>query len=79
MEPERTVTTDSYRGHVIAVTAHRNERGAWVPSVTLTREGAPVGRPLPEPVDPEWLTEEEAVRAGIERGRFAVDREQAQQ
>lgn len=72
--PTRTV---SYREFEIAVRPERNERGAWVASVSIRRgTGTPVyDRPMT--IQPEWRTEEEAVRDGVEWGYRFVDRELA--
>ena len=29
---------------------------------------------VPEPAGPDWKTEDEALRAGVERGRYLVDK-----
>jgi hypothetical protein len=69
---------DSHRGALITVTAHRNPRGAWIADVSLARDGRPMALPANlsnvEQVTPEWLTEVEALRAGIEQGRYLIDR-----
>jgi hypothetical protein len=64
----------TYRGVLISVTATQNERGAWLSHISAAREGQPLSLPHAEPPTPEWLTESEALRAGIERGRFLIDR-----
>ncbi|ABX19167.1 MULTISPECIES: DUF6566 family protein [Burkholderia] len=65
---------DPYRGHEIRVWARRNERGAWRDEVQLYVDGARIELIVPEPAGPEWLTEDEALRAGVERGRYLVDK-----
>ncbi|MGF6444061.1 DUF6566 family protein [Paraburkholderia youngii] len=69
---------DAHRGALITVTTHRNSRGAWIADVSISRDGRPMEIPAnlanAEPVTPEWLTEEEALRAGIEQGRYLIDR-----
>ncbi|KVV38912.1 citramalate synthase [Burkholderia territorii] len=65
---------DPYRGHEIRVWARRNERGAWSDEVQVYVDGARIELHVPEPVGPEWLTEDEALRAGVERGRYLVDK-----
>ncbi|MGF6807179.1 hypothetical protein OKW30_002305 [Paraburkholderia sp. Clong3] len=69
---------DAHRGALITVTAHRNSRGAWIADVSISREGRPLEIPANlanvEPVTPEWLTEAEALRAGVEQGRYLIDR-----
>ncbi|MBB5415913.1 hypothetical protein QF000_006872 [Paraburkholderia atlantica] len=68
----------AHRGALITVTAHRNSRGAWIADVSISRDGRPMEIPANlanvEPVTPEWLTEAEALRAGIEQGRYLIDR-----
>jgi hypothetical protein len=64
----------TYQGVLISVTATQNERGAWLAQISAAREGQPFALPDAEPPTPEWLTESEAFRAGIERGRFLIDR-----
>ncbi|MBI0331798.1 hypothetical protein I6G79_33200 [Burkholderia plantarii] len=75
--PAHPPTIDLYRGHEIRVGARRNARGAWVPEIAMYRDGRPVDCPMPEPVGPEWLTAAEAVRDGVERGRYFVDHGEA--
>lgn len=62
-------TSDIFMGHEIRVGATRNARGAWVADVRIYFNDVPVYMPVPELVTPEWLTQEEALRAGIEQGR----------
>lgn len=62
----------THRGVLITVIAIQNERGAWLAQISATREGRPLALPHVEPSTPEWLTESEALRAGIEHGRFLV-------
>ncbi|WP_409995212.1 DUF6566 family protein [Burkholderia sp. SJZ115] len=70
---DRTVTSDTYRNHVIAVTVVRGPRGAWLPRVSIARDEAGHGRVLPGQHEPEWPSEAEAVRAGLARGREVID------
>jgi hypothetical protein len=69
---------DAHRGALITVSAHQNARGAWIADVSISRDGQPLEIPANlanvEPVTPEWLTEAEALRAGIEQGRYLIDR-----
>lgn len=69
----RAGRSEIYRGHEIHVHAERNARGAWTPDVAIFREGRRIDLPLPDPIEPDWLTEREALRDGIERGYFAID------
>jgi hypothetical protein len=63
-----------YRGYEINVDATRGERDQWMPSIQVTRDGEPVDIEAPESIGPYWSTREEAVRAGIERARYLLDR-----
>lgn len=68
----------TYRGAIITVTAHQNAEQAWIADVSITLDGRPMSI-LPElqnaePVTPEWVNESEALRAGVERGRYLIDR-----
>ncbi|KAB0655581.1 hypothetical protein LGM71_26430 [Burkholderia sp. AU33545] len=65
---------DPYRGHEIRVWARRNARGAWDDEVQVYVDGARIELSVPEPAGPEWKTEDEALRAGVERGRYLVDK-----
>ncbi|ASW00232.1 hypothetical protein CJU94_02075 [Paraburkholderia aromaticivorans] len=67
--------TVSYGEFEIVVRPETNERGAWVASVSVSRgTGTPVyDRPMT--IQPEWLTEEEAIRDGVEWGSRFVDHE----
>ncbi|WP_175836697.1 DUF6566 family protein [Burkholderia anthina] len=65
---------DPYRGHEIRVWARRNARGAWGDEVQVYVDGARIELQLPESAAPEWPTEDEALRAGVERGRYLIDK-----
>lgn len=65
---------DPYRGHEIHVWAWRNESGAWCDEVQVYVRGAPIEIVTPAAAGPEWLTENEALRAGVERGRYLIDK-----
>ncbi|WP_256701908.1 DUF6566 family protein [Burkholderia sp. SRS-W-2-2016] len=71
-------TRVAYRGTLIAVTAYQNARHAWIADIALIRDGQqmqlPAGIANAQPITPEWLTEAEALRAGVEHGRYLVDR-----
>jgi hypothetical protein len=64
----------AHRGVVLTVTAHRNSEGAWLAAISASVDGQPLDLPHVEPATPEWLTESEALRAGIEHGCYLVDR-----
>jgi hypothetical protein len=68
------VTVFDYLDHHAKVTAQRNARGAWVPQIQITRDREPVQFDMPQEVAPEWLTADEAVRAGVERARLFIER-----
>lgn len=67
--------TDSIRRHgfdVIARARH-NHRGGWIAHVEIHRDGHLFATCSADTVQPEWLTEAEATRDGIERGcRFVT-------
>jgi hypothetical protein len=64
----------THRGVVLTVTARRNSEGAWLAAISAYVDGRPLDLPSVEPATPEWLTESEALRAGIEHGCYLVDR-----
>jgi hypothetical protein len=68
-------STVSYGEFEIAVHTERNQRHAWIASVSVTRGDRTVVSVRPATVQPEWLTEEEAIRDGIEWGRRFIDHE----
>jgi hypothetical protein len=63
---------DVFAGFNIAVTTRRNERGAWIADLDVSRDGKPAFDRWPETVQPEWRTADEAVRDGIERARRVI-------
>jgi hypothetical protein len=65
--------TLDHRGYEIAVQPERNERGAWRAKVSVRHASDTVAQLRPETVQPEWLTEAEAVRDGIEWAMRVVD------
>lgn len=64
----------THRGVVLTVTARKNPESAWVAQILAYVDGKPFDLPHVEPATPEWLTESEALRAGIEHGCYLVDR-----
>ncbi|MCX4148719.1 MULTISPECIES: DUF6566 family protein [Paraburkholderia] len=70
--PTRTV---SYGEYEIAVRPERNKLGAWIASVSVSHGTRTVVDIRPMTVQPEWLTEEEAARDGVEWGCRFIDRE----
>jgi hypothetical protein len=64
-------------GVLITVTARQNERGAWLTDISAALDGQPLTLRTAQPLTPEWLTQAEALRAGVARGRFLVDRSMA--
>jgi hypothetical protein len=67
--------TVSYGEFEIVVRPERNPLGAWIADVSVTRGAQTVLNTRPSTVQPEWLTEEEAIRDGVEWGRRFIDRE----
>ncbi|UVE70452.1 hypothetical protein L2Y90_32035 (plasmid) [Burkholderia pyrrocinia] len=65
---------DPYRCHEIRVWAWRNDSGAWRDEVQVYVGGARIELVEPAPAGAEWLTENEALRAGVERGRYLIDK-----
>ncbi|RKE38479.1 hypothetical protein B0G76_4802 [Paraburkholderia sp. BL23I1N1] len=70
--PARTV---SYGEFEIAVRPERNPLGAWIASVSVSHGARTVIDIRPKTVQPEWLTEEEAIRDGLEWGHRFIARE----
>ena len=68
-------TTTNYGGYEITVDTKTNRYGAWVASVSLKNREELVVDIRPMTVQPEWRTEDEAVRDAIEWGRHYVDHE----
>jgi len=65
----------SYGGYEIAVRTGTNRYGAWITDVSLKDGAGKVVELRPETVQPEWRTEEEAVRDAVEWGRRFIERE----
>ncbi|WP_176051046.1 DUF6566 family protein [Burkholderia sp. BCC1644] len=65
---------DPYRGHEIRVWARRNDSGAWRDEVQVFVRGERIELAAPPAAGPEWLTENEALLAGVERGRYLIDK-----
>lgn len=70
-----SASTVSYGGFEIVVRPETNTLGAWVANVSLKDSEGKVVELRPMTVQPEWLTEEEAVRDAVEWGRRFIDRE----
>ncbi len=68
-------STVSYGGFEVVVCPEINKLGAWVASVSLKDSEGKVVDIRPMTVQPEWLTEEEAVRDAVEWGCRLIDRE----
>ncbi|WP_025597631.1 DUF6566 family protein [Burkholderia sp. WSM2230] len=64
----------THRGVDIVVSAKQNDRGAWVAHIEASVDGKPFALPDVEPVTPEWTTHAEALRDGVERGCYLVER-----
>ncbi|CAB3695858.1 DUF6566 family protein [Paraburkholderia rhynchosiae] len=63
-----------HRGVDIVVSAKQNDRGAWIPEIAASVDGKPFALPAVETVTPEWTTQAEALRDGVERGCYLVER-----
>ncbi|MGH8783172.1 DUF6566 family protein [Paraburkholderia sp.] len=70
-----SANTTSYGEFEIVVFPETNELGAWVASVSLKNSEGKVLYLRPMTIQPEWLTEEEAIRDAVEWGRRFIDRE----
>ncbi|HEX7933608.1 MAG TPA: DUF6566 family protein [Paraburkholderia sp.] len=64
----------THRGVDLVVSARQNERGAWVPVIAASVDGKPFALPDVKTVTPEWTTRDEALRDGVERGCYLVER-----
>ncbi|WP_050453628.1 DUF6566 family protein [Candidatus Burkholderia verschuerenii] len=60
---------DVFAGFNISVATRRNDRGAWVADLDVSRDGKPLLAAWPETTQPEWRTPQEAIRDGIERAQ----------
>jgi hypothetical protein len=74
---EKTMQAHSvvYGEFEIVVRPERNALGAWIADVSVSRGAETIVDTRPSTVQPEWLTEEEAIRDGVEWGRRFIDRE----
>ncbi|SAK93853.1 hypothetical protein AWB75_06730 [Caballeronia catudaia] len=63
------VGMDAFMGFNFVVEVHQNERGAWFAKIEFSRDGRPLVDVFPRTTQPEWLTDEEAIRDGIEWAR----------
>ena len=68
-------STVSYGEFEIMVQPEQNRLGAWIATVSVRRGDQTIVDVRPKTVQPEWLTEEEATRDGVEWGRRFIDRE----
>lgn len=66
--------TVEHAGYLLSASASQNARGAWIPQIEISKDGAPVAFPDVETVQPEWLSCEEALRDGIDQARAFVDK-----
>lgn len=64
----------TYRGYQISVTAHQGPLKQWTAQISVSREGASINLDEPESIGPFWSTPQEAVRDGVERARYLLDR-----
>jgi hypothetical protein len=65
--------TLDHRGYEIVVQSERNELGAWRAKVSVRHTMDTVAQFRPETAQPEWLTEAEAARDGIEWATRLID------
>lgn len=68
-------STVNYGGYEICVESKTNAQGAWVASVSLKNDAGTLRDIRPMTVQPEWLTEGEALRDAVDWGRHYIDRE----
>lgn len=71
MARTESMTSDGFR---ITAQSRSNERGGWIAHVEIHHEGRLFATCSPDTVQPEWLTEDEANRDGLERGCKFIDR-----
>ena len=64
--------TLAWQGYEIAVQPEQNEFGAWRAKVSVRKGSDTLTECRPETVQPEWLSEAEAVRDGFEWGHRFV-------
>jgi hypothetical protein len=69
--------TLAWRGYEIAVHPEKNKFGAWRAKVSVRKASETIAEFRPETVQPEWLTEPEAVRDGLEWAARFIDRKLA--
>ncbi len=67
--------TMSYGEFEIVVRPGLNERGAWIASVSISRGAGAAVYERPMTTQPEWLTEEEATRDGVEWAYRYIDQD----
>lgn len=61
-------------GFDVTARSRRNKLGAWIAHVDIYHRGRLFATCSPDTVQPEWLTEAEANRDGLERGARFVTR-----
>jgi hypothetical protein len=67
----------THRGVDLVVSASQNDRGAWLPEIAASQDGKPFALADVGTVTPEWTTQAEALRDGVERGCYLVERSSA--
>jgi hypothetical protein len=65
--------TIPHKGYEIVVQPERNAFGAWEAKVSVRNASGTAMGFRPETVQPEWLTESEAVRDAVEWGIRFID------
>ncbi|MEM5438611.1 DUF6566 family protein [Paraburkholderia diazotrophica] len=63
-----------YHGYTVTVGATSQDGENWLPAIDVERNGQRVDLDAPESAVPFWATRAEALRAGIERARYLLDR-----
>lgn len=69
---ERTESISS-NGFQVVARSGCNERGGWIAHVEILHDGRLFATCSDDTVQPEWLTENEANRDGLERGCKFID------
>ena len=64
----------TYMDRVVDISTRENETGAWEYTLEVRHGEEKVARPDADPTQ-AWLTEAEAVRAGVDQARLLVDSE----
>ncbi|HEY2022726.1 DUF6566 family protein [Paraburkholderia sp.] len=60
--------------YTVIADAIQGERGQWRPRIEVSADGEPVTLDAPDSIGPYWATRDEAIRAGLERARYLLDK-----